>query len=82
MCLNTFAYNDLLDLWESCTRGKYFALSWHKCARKVSVNLIAPVEFVSKTASVEVEIELNSIGRVMVRIVFYFCRPNAKYSQN
>ena len=29
-------------------RGKYFALSWHKHAAKVSINLIAPVEFVSK----------------------------------
>ena len=41
-------------------RGKYFALSWHKRAGKVSINLKAPVEFVSKKASVELEMGFGS----------------------
>ena len=43
-------------LYNVDSRGKYFALSWHKRAGKVTINLIAPVEFVSKPVSVELEI--------------------------
>ena len=41
-------------------RGKYFALSWQQRAGKVSINLKAPVEFVSKKASVEFEMGFGS----------------------